>query len=69
VSRSVGKEITARTFGRWRSVLGLTKGRDAFYEPDEIEALVEFGKLVVIGITYKQAHEIIYSKYGEQNNG
>jgi hypothetical protein len=47
----------------------MTKGRDAFYKPDEIEILVEFGKLVVIGITYNQAHEIIYSKYKGQNNG
>ena len=69
VSRCVGKEITERTFCRWRSTLGLTKGRDAFYKPDEIEILVEFGKLVVIGITYNQAHEIIYSKYKGQNNG
>lgn len=69
VSRALGGEVHPRTFTRWRSCLGWVKGRGAFYTPEEAAVLIEFGRLVQLGISYEQAHEVIFEKYGSNDHG
>ena len=70
VCRCLGREITPRTFGRWRRKLGLSKGRGEFYDQEETAALINFGRLVSLNISYDDAHRIIYEQYkGNQTDG
>lgn len=65
VSNRLGEDVTPRTFSRWRALLGLAKGRGAFYTAEEAMVLVEFGSLVKQGMPYADAHQLIYQKYRE----
>jgi hypothetical protein len=69
VSRRLNREIPLRTFQRWKQALGLSRGRGAFYEPETVDAIVEFGQMVQALIPYREAHAVIYEKYGDKKNG
>lgn len=62
-------EIEERTFSRWRSQLGYARGRNAFYTREEAEVVASFGRLVLLGVPYDEAHEVVYTKFGEKSNG
>ncbi len=69
VSRGLGSEIDPRTFARWRSLFGFSRGRGAFYTEEEAQVLIEFGTLVKAQVSCKEAYQIIYQKYGEKTDG
>ena len=66
VSRMLNREVKRRTFQRWKQALGMSRGRGAFYDENDIAAIAEFGQLVQALIPYQVAHEVIYAKYGDK---